>query len=177
MKFKIFTMLVTLGIMSVVPMIYMGKFDPMAFFDSGISKGTAEFKNLIAPPSGLFAPQGKHGRPSLDIKANMPESLTNVVSDKKVQVYKWRDKNGVMQFSSAPPPTVTNAEAVLLDPNKNLVKAIKIPKKEEPKEVVKTQSVSPYSVSGMKKVMNDARGVEELLKKRHEQQQKMMNSL
>ncbi len=173
MKFKIFTMLVTLGIMSVVPMIYMGKFDPMAFFDSSISKGTAELKNLIAPPSGLFAKY----RPSLDIKANMPESLANVVSDKKVQVYKWRDKNGVMQFSNAPPPTVTNVEAVLVDPNNNLVKAIKIPKKEEPKEVVKTQSVSPYSVSGMKKVMNDARGVEELLKKRHEQQQKMMNSL
>ena len=37
MKFKIFTMLVTLGILSVIPMIYMGKFDPMSFFDSSLS--------------------------------------------------------------------------------------------------------------------------------------------
>ena len=153
MKFKIFTMLVTLGILSVVPMIYMGKFDPMAFFDSSLSKGVSELKNLKdMAPSGLG-------------------------TDKKVQVYKWRDKNGVMQFSNTPPPTVTNAEPVLIDPNKNLVKAIKIPEKEEPKEVAKTGSPNPYSIKGMKKVMNDAKGVEALLQKRHEEQQKMMNNL
>jgi len=156
MKFKVFTMLVTLGILSVVPMIYMGKFDPMAFFDSSISKGVSEFKNL---------------------KTNVPESFANVVSDERVQVYKWRDKNGVMQFGSVPPPTVSNAEAVLLDPNINLVRAVKIPKKEKPKEAVKAQSASPYSVTGMKKVMSDAKGVEELLQKRHEEQRKMLNNL
>lgn len=157
MKFKIFTMLLTLGIMSVVPMIYMGKFDPMAFFDSSINKGNAEFKKL---------------------KAHVPESLANVVSDEKVQVYKWRDKNGVMQFSNTPPPTVMNAESVLVDPNKNLVEAIKIPeRKDEPKQETQAKSPSPYSVKGMKKVMNDAKGVENLLKKRHEEQQKMMNNL
>ena len=156
MKFKIFTMLVTLGILSVVPMIYMGKFDPMAFFDSSLSKGASEFKKL---------------------KAKAPANFSNIVTDKKVQVYKWRDKNGVMQFSNTPPPTVTNAEPVLIDPNKNLVKAIKIPEKEEPKEVAKTGSPNPYSINGMKKVMNDAKGVEALLQKRHEEQQKMMNNL
>ena len=153
MKFKIFTMLVTLGVLSVIPMIYMGKFDPMSFFDSSLSKGVSELKNLKdMAPSGLG-------------------------TDKKVQVYKWRDENGIMQFSNAPPPTVTNAEPVLVDPNKNLVKAIKIPEKEEPKEVAKTESPNPYSIKGMKKVMNDAKGVEALLQKRHEEQQKMMNNL
>ena len=156
MKFKIFTMLVTLGVLSVVPMIYMGKFDPMAFFDSGLSKGVSEFKAL---------------------KASVPGSLSNVVPDKKVQVYKWRDKNGIMQFSNTPPPNVTNAESVSVDPNHNLVKAINIPEKEESEKVAKTESPSPYSVKGMKKVMNDAKGVEELLQKRHEEQQKMMNDL
>lgn len=157
MKFKIFTMLVTLGILSVVPMIYMGKFDPLAFFDTSLSKGVTEFK---------------------DLKAKVPKNLSSAVTDKKVQVYKWRDKNGIMQFSNTPPTTTaTNAESVLVDPNNNLVKAIKIPEKEEPKEVVKTESPSPYSVKGMKKVMNDAKSVEALLQKRHEEQQKMMNSL
>ena len=156
MKFKIFTMLVILGVLSVMPMIYMGKFDPMAFFDTGLSKGVTEFKSL---------------------KAKVPKSLSNGVTDKNVQVYKWRDKNGVMQFSNTPPPTVTNAEPVLIDPNKNLVKAIKIPEKEEPKAVAKTEIPNPYSVNGMKKVMNDAKGVEALLQKRHEEQQKMMGNL
>ena len=66
MKFKIFTMLVILGGLSVMPMIYMGKFDLMSFFDSSLSKGVSEFK---------------------DLKAKAPESLSNVATDKKVQVY------------------------------------------------------------------------------------------
>lgn len=156
MKFKIFTMLVTLGILSVTPMIYMGKFDPMAFFDSSISKGTSEFKNL---------------------KARAPKSLSNVVTDKKVQVYKWRDENGIMQFSNTPPPTGGDAEKMELNPNKNIVQAVKVPEKEESEEVAKMESPNPYSVKGMKKVMNDAKGVEALLQKRHEEQQKMMNNL
>jgi hypothetical protein len=156
MKFKIFSMVVILGILSVMPMIYMGKFNPMAFFDSSISNGVSEFKN---------------------IKAKVPESLSSVVTDKKVQVYKWRDENGIMQFSNTPPPTGGDAEQIELNPNKNIVQAVKIPEKEETEEVAKTESPSPYSVKGMKKVMNDAKGVESLLDKRHEEQQKMMNDL
>jgi len=33
---------------------------------------------------------------------------------------------------------------------------------------------NPYSVKGMKKVMDDARGIEQMLQKRHEDQQKMI---
>ena len=156
MKFKIFAMLVILGVLSVMPMIYMGKFDPMAFFDSRLSKGVSELK---------------------DLKAKVPDSLSSGVTDKKVQVYKWRDKNGIMQFSNTPPPTGGDAEQIELNPNKNIVQAVKIPEKEEPKEVAKTESPNPYSVKGMKKVMNDAKGVEALLQQRHEEQQKMMNDL
>jgi len=151
MKFKIFTMLIILGVLSVMPMIYMGKFDPMSFIDD-----VSDFKN---------------------IKAKVPKNLTSVVTDKKVEVYKWRDKNGVMQFSNTPPPDGGNAEQVLLDPNKNLVTAVKVPVKEESEEKLKTESPGPYSVKGMKKAMNDAKGVEELLQKRHEEQQKMLNDL
>ncbi len=157
MKFKIFTMLLTLGALSVLPMIYMGKFDPMAFFDSSVSKGASGLKNL---------------------QAKVPADISSIGTDKKVQVYKWRDKNGIMQFSNTPPTTVTNAESMLINPNNNLVQAIKVPEKEEPKKVAKAESPSsPYSVKGMKKVMNDAKGVEQMLQKRHEEQQKMMNNL
>jgi len=156
MKFKILAMLVILGILSVTPMIYMGKFDPMSFIDSGWSNGASEFSKL---------------------KAKAPKNLTSVVTDKKVEVYKWRDKNGVMQFSNTPPADGGRSEQVVLDPNKNLVKAVKVPVKEKSEEKVKTESPSPYSVKGMKKAMNDAKGVEELLQKRHEEQQKMLNDL
>ncbi len=150
-------MLVILGIMSVTPMIYTGKFDPMSFLDSGLSNGSSEFKKL---------------------KAKAPKNLTSVVSDEKVQVYKWRDKNGVMQFSNTPPPSDKGAEQVELDPNSNLMQAVKVPEeKEEPAEVANVEKPNPYSVKGMKKVMDDAKGVEQLLQQRHEDQQKMMNEI
>lgn len=157
MKLKILLMLITLGVLSVAPMIYMGKFDPTALFDSGLRKGSSEFKKL---------------------KAKAPKSLTNVVTNEKVQVYKWRDKNGVMQFSNTPPVSGAKVEQIELNPDKNLIQAVKVPvKQEKEQEAAKVEKPNPYSVKGMKKVMDDAKGIEELLKKRHEDQQNMMNNL
>ena len=155
MKFKILSMLVILGFLSVMPMIYMGKFDPLSFLESGFSAGGSEFDKL---------------------KAKAPKNLSNVVSDEKVQVYKWRDENGVMQFSNTPPLTGGVAEQVVLDPS-NLMQAVKVPVEEAPKQAVETEAPNPYSVKGMKKVMDDARGVEELLQQRHEGQQEMIKNL
>lgn len=157
MKLKLIMMLFTLGVLSVVPLIMMGKFDPMAFFDSGFSRGASEFSKL---------------------KAQAPKNLTSVVTDKRVQVYKWRDEHGVMQFSNVPPATDRDAEQVVLDPNSNLVQAVKVPeKKEAPKAAVQTQRPNPYSVKGMKKVMDDAKGIEALLQKRQAQQQEALGNL
>jgi hypothetical protein len=156
MKFKIFTMLMTLGILSVTPMIYMGKFDPMAMLNSTFNIAKTETDSL---------------------KDKLPDTFTKAVSDKKVQVYKWRDENGVMQFSSTPPPD-SRAEQILVDPNTNLMQAVKVEEKKEPeKKVVQVDSPNPYSVNKMKKVMDDAKGVEEMLQKRHEEQQKMLNDI
>ncbi len=158
MKLKLIMMLFTLGVLSVVPLIMMGKFDPMAFFDLGFSRGASEFSKL---------------------KAQAPKNLTSVVTDKKVQVYKWRDEHGVMQFSNVPPATDRDAEQVVLDPASNLVQAVKVPeKKEAPKAAGQTQQrPNPYSVKGMKKVMDDAKGIEALLQKRQAQQQKALGNL
>lgn len=157
MKFKIFSMLVILGFISVLPMIYMGKFDPMSFFDSDMSSGMSEFQQL---------------------KAKAPKGITSVVTDKKVQIYKWRDEHGRMQFSNTPPPQGGNAEQVVLDPNKNIIQAVKIPpKEEEKKSLAKTEMPNPYSLQGAKKVMKDAKGVEQMLQDRHDAQQKMMDGL
>jgi hypothetical protein len=156
MKFKILSMLVTLGMMSVIPMIYMGKFDPQSFFDSGMSSALPDFEKL---------------------KARAPKNLSNAVTDEKVQVYKWRDEKGVMQFSNTPPADGSAAEQVVLKPNSNVVQAVKLPEKETATAAVNSETPNPYSIKGMKKVMDDARGVEQLLQNRHEQQQKMLNDL
>ena len=155
MKLKILSMLITLAVLAVMPMIYMGKFDPVSIVNSAVSSGATEFSTL---------------------KAQVPANLGNAITDEKIQVYKWRDKNGVMQFSGAPPATVSNAEQVMLDPDSNLVQAVKMPEKAQAK-TAETESRNPYSMKGMKKVMDDARGVEGLLQKRHEEQQKVYNNL
>ena len=155
MKFKIFSMLVILGVVSVMPMIYMGKFDPLSFLESGFSKGGSEFAKL---------------------QAKAPKNLSNAVTDEKVQVYKWRDEHGVMQFSNTPPITGA-AEQVVLDPNHNLMQAVKVPEEAEVKQQVEAESPSPYSVKGMKKVVDDAKGVEQLLQQRHESQQQMLKDI
>jgi hypothetical protein len=112
------------------------------------------------------------------LKAKAPRNLTSVVTDEKVQVYKWRDNNGVMQFSSTPPPGVSNVSQVELNPNSNVVEAVKVPVKEEsaaaPAELAQP---GPYSVKGMKKVMEDARDVEQMLQQSHEQRSKALNNL
>jgi len=146
-------MLITLGILSVIPLIIMGKFDPMRLFDSALSKGVSEFSKL---------------------KARVPKNLSSVATDKKVQVYKWRDKKGVMQFSNVAPPTKRNAERVLLDPDSNLIQVVKapgkVPEKETSKETRQTKSASPYSVKGAKELMDKARSVEKMLLQRQNQQ-------
>jgi hypothetical protein len=152
MKFKIIMMLVVLVGIAITPMIMKGEFDPMSFFGGGLS----EFEKL---------------------KAKAPKGLSSVVTDEKIQVYKWRDKNGVMQFSNTPPPNSIKGEKVELNPNSNIIQAIKVENKETVKKEASIKAPSPYSVKGMKKVMDDARGVEDLLKNRHENQQEMLKNL
>ncbi len=157
MKLKILSMLIILGILSVTPMIYMGKFNPMEFFSSGLNGTTSTFEKL---------------------KHKAPENLTSVVTDEKVQVYKWRDEKGVMQFSNTPPHTGKNAQQIELNPNNNVVSAVKVPVKEAtPDSPGDSGQPGPYSVKGMKKVMDDAKGIEQMLQQSHEQRTEILNNL
>ena len=157
MKFKIFSLLVILGIISVMPLIYMGKLDPMAIIET--------------------APRLDIGFKKIQEKVS--ENISNVVSDEKVQVYKWRDQNGVMQFSSEPPSTTADVERVVLDPDINVIQAVNLPEQDsvEEKKVAITETPNPYSIKGMKKVMDDAKGLEQVLQQRDEEQQKILDGL
>lgn len=151
-------MLITLGVLAVMPMIYMGKIEPLAFFSSGVKDSVSELNKL---------------------KANAENGFAGVVGNEKVQVYKWRDKNGVMQFSHLPPASGEFAEKVAFNPNTNIVQAVKVPQveKEKPKQVAEIKTPSPYSIKGAKKVLQDAKGIEAMLQKRHEEQQKILSDL
>lgn len=153
MKFKIFNLLVIMAMLAVMPMIYMGKLDPLALLDSA-----SDLPDLD------------------DLRVETPASLKDMVPDEKVQVYRWRDENGVMQYSNMPPAAI-QAEQVEVDTSSNLMQAVKVKKSAQEKKVVAESIPSPYSPNDMKKAMQDARDVERLLQERHEQQQQTLDKL
>ena len=157
MKLKIVSMLIILAFLSVMPMIYMGKFDPSA---------------LMSANDELDFDLG-------EIVARVFKKDSGVIVDNKVQVYKWRDKEGVMQFSSEPPSGTYDTEQIVLHPDSNVLQAVKVREKEtiQPVAKIEKSAVTPYSINGMKKVVDDAKGIEEMLQQREEQQQKTLNDI
>ena len=110
----------------------------------------------------------------------LPENLSSVTTDSKVTVYQWVDEKGIKQFSSTPPPGQANVDTIKLSPNTNVVKAINVPEEEEkPKQGPQVTNIlkSPYSVDGVKGMMEDSKGVQETMNKRMEEQQKLLDSL
>lgn len=113
-------------------------------------------------------------------KPKLPENMTNVVTDKAVTVYQWVDEHGVKQFGSTPPPGVI-AEEKHLRPDQNVIQALKIPEEEEEEKTTgpKVTSIlkNPYSKESVEELIDDAKGVQEMLDKRLEEQQKMIDQI
>ena len=141
---------------------------------------------LVVAPLILFGDTGLLARYGIDIfgkpdlRAKAPKNITNVTTDKKVQVYKWRDQYGVMQFTNTPPPESQRAEMVELTPNTNIVKAIEVPAEEaETKQggpkVMTTGS--PYAPDGMKNLLDSAGGLAEGMNEKQLQQQQLMEQI
>ena len=155
MKFKIFSMLVVLGMLSVLPLIYTGKLD------------------LTSLINGDSLSMDKLGAGLKKLKKGLPGG-----AEEPVTVYKWTDKYGRMQFGNTPPPDAVGVEVMSVKQNNNIIDPIKVPP-----PVAKSSGSSsfempnPYSPGGMKKVLDDAKGIEEMLQKRHEQQQKKIRGL
>jgi len=114
-----------------------------------------------------------------DLQANVPKNIKAVVTDKEVEVYKWADEHGVMQFSSVPPQEGEDSEKIVLSPDTNVVDAFKIPEKEQ-EEVAEPRVYSlssPYTPGGMKKMVEDSKDLQETLNQRQADQDKMMQDL
>ncbi|HHO59734.1 MAG TPA: DUF4124 domain-containing protein [Thiotrichales bacterium] len=156
MKFKIFSMLGTLTVLAILPLIYMGKINPMALFNGdalNTDRLGSEFSKLKRKVSGSSA--------------------------ENVTVYKWKDAHGTTQFGSNPPADAVDIQTLSINQNKNIIDPVKVPPKVEKtgSSAPGAKMPNPYSIKGMKKVMDDARGVEDLLQKRADEQEKMLKNL
>ncbi|MFT5082355.1 MAG: hypothetical protein ACI9Y1_000380 [Lentisphaeria bacterium] len=100
-------------------------------------------------------------------------------------VYKWVDENGVTQYSNEQPPqlgevnTEQSLKVLILDPNENIIQAVKIPAKEEVKKKVAPDlpTGNVYNPANVKKLMDDAKNVKKLLDDRAKAQEKLLNDM
>jgi preprotein translocase subunit SecF len=155
MKSTIISMLVVLCVLVTVPLFLFGDDGMLARFGIDFSGGS-------------------------DMRAKAPKNLTNVTTDQKVQVYKWRDEYGVMQFTNTPPPEGQQAEMVELTPNTNIVKAVEIPEQEvEPERsgpnVMTTGS--PYTPGGMKEMLDATTGLKDGMNEKQLEQQQLIEQI
>jgi hypothetical protein len=98
--------------------------------------------------------------------------------------YKWYDTEGNVQFTSEPPPEGTEFTLKGFDPDANVIQSVKLPtvdpgeeessatgnNPENPEEIV-----NPYSQDSIKKLFEDTRNIEKLLKQRLQDQDSVVN--
>ena len=129
-----------------------------------------------------------------DLKKGTSETLDSVQETAtpgsvKQTIYKWTDTDGVLQYTSEPPPEGISAEIVKVDPNANLIQAVKAPEPEQeavsvaaaPTETEKTPAGPdipfPYTPEQIKKTMDDAKNVQKMMNDKADKQQQILDNL
>jgi len=102
-----------------------------------------------------------------------------------VTTYKWRDSEGNWHISDTPPNNIVY-EMVTVDPNTNVIQALKsppvvekhtaLPAIEEPTQPTYSPAMA-YNPEKVSEVMDSARNVENLLQQRKEQQDKLLQAI
>jgi len=155
MKSTIISMIIVLCVLATIPMFLFGDGSVLAKF-------------------------GLDGFSGSDERSKGPKNITSVTTDEKVQVYKWRDEYGVMQFTNTPPPETQQVEMVELTPNTNIVKAIEVPEQEPEKKpsgpgVIMTGN--PYTPGGMKDLLDTTSSMAEGMNQKQLEQQQLMGQI
>ena len=154
MKSTIISMIIVLCVLATIPMFLLGDGSVLAKFGLDSFTGSDEPK--------------------------LPQNITNVTTNEKVQVYKWKDKYGVMQFTNTPPPEARQAEMLELTPNTNIVKAVEVPE-QEPEQKRSGPRVmmtgNPYTPGGMKDLLDTTSSLAQDMNQKQLEQQQLMEQI
>lgn len=127
----------------------------------------------------LYIMTGKTPFSASDLK--MPDisahSVNPLVNGGKTTAYKWTDENGVVHYSSEPPPEHQQVEVLEVDPNINLMQGVQ--KKEEvpgptSQPALELPSGNIYNPKNVQKLIQDAKDVQQKLNERYKEQEKIM---
>jgi hypothetical protein len=156
MKSTIISMIFVLCVLAIIPMILLND-------------------------SSILAGFGLGGFSGADEHAKAPKNITSVTTDEKVQVYKWRDQYGVMQFTNTPPSQAQEFEIIELKPNTNIVKAVEVVEEEpdqKPGGPAVMMTGSPSTPGGMKDLLETTSSLAaDMNQKQLEQQQQLMQQI
>lgn len=99
--------------------------------------------------------------------------------EKDITVYQWKDKDGVTHFGGTPPTGQGTYEKKEILANTNVMQALT--SQEEEEEETSSQKVtrvgSPYSADGVKKLMDDAKGLQDQMNERKTATDELLNNL
>lgn len=155
MKATLISMVIVLCVLATVPLFLFGDRDMLARFGIDLAGDS-------------------------DVRAKVPKNLTNVTTDQKVQVYRWRDEYGVMQFTNTPPPAGLQAEIVELTPNTNIVKAVEVPAEDDEQKSSGPRVMTtgnPYSPGGMKDMLEATAGLKDGIDEKQLEQQQLIEQI
>lgn len=155
MKSTIISMVTVLCVLAIIPIFLLGDNSVMAKFGLGVFSGSDEH-------------------------AKAPKNITTVTTDEKVQVYKWRDQYGVMQFTNTPPMDTQQVEMIELTPDTNIVKAVEVPE-QEPEQKQSGPRVmmtgNPYTPGGMKDLLDTTSSLATDMNQKQLEQQQLMEQI
>lgn len=139
--------------------------------------------------------KGKDGKPLMNFgELKMPEfsmpdlpkssgskSVDTVINSSPNSIYEWKDAEGNLQFSNTPPAEGVEYTVREYDPNTNVIQSIKLLAEEteasstEPqtnqKIISSEDPVDVYSPDRVKKLIDDAKNIENILNDRLKKQQ------
>jgi hypothetical protein len=135
-----------------------------------------------------FANLGDFNLETMRIDSQRVEDDTRVLQAGKQRVYKWQDQSGQWHYTQIRPPAdARGVQSMDLDPMQNVIARLKPPQaKDEPAEeepIVRAEpepgpeaiiADNPYSPETIKKLFEDAKGLQESLGKRYESQEQLL---
>ncbi len=160
---------------------------------SVIMVGLASYAGYLMTGQLPFSLDSLSGFSKPDLSKTIDSVTPDIVTPSKLQrAYKWQDADGVWHYTNTPPPEGIAAKEMKINPNTNVIAGTKIPPEvleepaeEQPKSKIIGKSKkdkedevkNPYSPEGIKDLMEQARGVQEMMNERAEAQEKAFEQL
>ena len=153
----------------------------MNFFIKLLLKAGVTLGVLFIAYRFLLPGMGGFQMPGMPEKASKGlGELGEPLVEKDVTVYQWKDKDGVTHFGGTPPTGQGTYEKKEIRANTNVMQALKSPEEEEEEETSSqkvTRVGNPYSVEGVKKLFDNAKGVEDQMHERKAATDELLNNL